>query len=117
MGLDKYAMITKETFEHEADCSPKDATDIHYWHKHADLHGWMADLYYTKGGSDWMFNGVTVCLNGSDLNKLEADIRAHSLPNMYGDSDDTTIDDDLKFIKAARKALSKGCTVLYTSSW
>jgi hypothetical protein len=51
------------------------------------------------------------------LNKLEADIRAQSLPNMYGDSDDTMIADDLKFITAARKALSKGCTVLYTSSW
>lgn len=117
MGLDMYAMTTKETFEHEADCTPEDATDIHYWRKHADLHGWMTDLYFAKGGKNRLFNGVTVSLNGNDLNKLEADIRAQSLPNMYGDSDETMIDDDLKFVKAARKALSEGCTVLYTSSW
>ena len=121
MGLDMYAMTTKEKFEHEADCVPEDATGIHYWHSHPDLHGWMADLYYEKGGADWMFNGVTVCLNADDLDVLEAHIRAQILPKttgfFFGESDETMMEDDLEFVKTARKAISEGYSVLYTSSW
>jgi hypothetical protein len=52
MGLDMYAFKTKEAIEIEVDFQVKEVEEIHYWRKHANLHGWMENLYETKGGKE-----------------------------------------------------------------
>ncbi|HWJ87620.1 MAG TPA: phosphoglycerate kinase [Pelagibacterium sp.] len=90
MGLDMYAHTTTEkpavAFGFKAD----DADRIHYWRKHPNLHGWMEDLYFQKGGTE-LFNCITLTLTTEDLDRLEADVRAGNLPPtagfFFGESD------------------------------
>ncbi len=121
MGLDMYAMISSESFDSEVDFKSKDALEIHYWRKHPNLHGWMEALYFEKGGEAQSFNCVALALTESDLDRLEADIRAGNLPPtegfFFGASDGSESDDDLAFIAKARKAIKDGFTVYYDSWW
>ena len=70
MGLDMYASTTTETLETEVDFKPEEANELHYWRKHPDLHGWMEELYYSKGGASDCFNCVTV--TGRTLSAVRA---------------------------------------------
>ena len=121
MGLDMYARITPETLLSHVDFEVENGVDIHYWRKHPNLHGWMEQLYYAKGGAAESFNCVSVALTADDLDQLEADIKASELPDtngfFFGESDGTETADDLAFIKKARQAIIAGCTVYYTSWW
>ena len=46
--------------------------EICYWRKHSDLHGWMRDLFYEKGGtSEHGFNHDCVILTKEDILKLK----------------------------------------------
>lgn len=120
MGLDMYAMVTTEKPECPVDFSVEDATVFHRWRKHPNLHGWMEELYFQKGGAE-VFNCKPLVLAAEDLDRLEADIRAGALPPtggfFFGASDGSEADDDLAFIAKARKALSEGMTVYYDSWW
>jgi hypothetical protein len=59
---------------------------------------------------------VTVALTASDLDRLEADVKAGKLPHtqsfFFGESDGTETEDDLAFIAKAREALAAGLTLL-----
>ena len=120
MGLDMYAYVTKEPFEGCVDFEVEEYTEIHYWRKHPNLHGWMQQLYYDKGGSQ-NFNSVNVELTDDDLDRLEDAIHMSELPPtrgfFFGQSDGSEIDDDLRFIQVARKAIKLGNTVFYSSWW
>lgn len=61
MGLDQYAYARKGD----------NKTQICYWRKHANLQGYMEDLYYAKGGEADTFNCVEVELNEQDLLNLK----------------------------------------------
>jgi hypothetical protein len=121
MGLDMVAMMINNTPESPVDFPADNATELHYWRKHPNLHGWMERLYYAKGGSAEEFNCVTLQLNLNDLNRLEADIQAQKLPNtegfFFGASDGSELEDDLAFIAKARDAIAQGKTVFYDSWW
>lgn len=121
MGLDMYAMITTEALPAAVDFKANGATELHYWRKHPNLHGWMRDLYYAKGGKAESFNLVPVALSLEDLDRLEAAIRDGSLPPtsgfFFGETDGTEAEDDLAFIAKAREAIAAGCTVYYDSWW
>ena len=121
MGLDMYAMTTPEALPGMVDFEVKDASELHYWRKHPNLHGWMETLYYEKGGSSDTFNCVAVTLTAADLDRLEADVKAGKLPHtqgfFFGASDGTESDDDLAFIAKAREALAAGLSVFYDSWW
>ena len=69
----------------------EEASELHYWRKHPNLHGWMQKLYYEKGGKDEIFNCVPVALTGQDLDRLEADVKDGELPLtagfFFGESD------------------------------
>ena len=121
MGLDMYAMTTMEAVPGMVDFEVRGASEMYYWRKHPNLHGWMEALYYEKGGSSDKFNCVTVALIASDLDRLEADLKAGKLPYtegfFFGASDGTETDDDLAFIVKAREALAAGMTVFYDSWW
>jgi len=100
----------------ESSCS-----EIKYWRKHPNLHGWMEKLYYQKGGQSDSFNGSTVELTLDDLYILEADINYSKLPDtvgfFFGKSDGSEREDDLQFIQDARRAIEEGDKVFYDSSW
>ena len=91
MGLDMFAYTTFEAIAGSVDFEAKDVTELHYWRKHPDLHGWMRLLYREKDGTDSEFNCVNVRLDAKDLDRLEADIREKRLPRtagpFFGESD------------------------------
>ncbi len=121
MGLDMYAFTTNEKPAAAVDFKVDEVSALHTWRKHPNLHGWMQDLYYAKGGRQEDFNCVPVILAADDLVRLEADIQARNLPDtagfFFGDSDGTEMEDDLAFIAKAREALAAGLTVYYDSWW
>jgi len=124
MGLDMYATAIKGKVNSEVDFDTnniQDYEELHYWRKHPNLHGWMQNLYYDKGGKDDSFNGSDVVLTESDLDSLEQDIIDGNLPNtsgfFFGQTDGSERDDDLEFVAKARKAIKEGKTVYYSSSW
>ena len=125
MGLDMYAYKTKAKPETETDFSTINFNEqeIHYWRKHPNLHGWMENLYYLKGGTADSFNCVNVEVDLDDLDQLEKHILEGKLPQtsgfFFGESslDSEEVKDDLEFIKDARRAISDGLTVFYTSWW
>ena len=123
MGLDMYALSTKAKPETEVDFSTKnfEQTELHYWRKHPNLHGWMQNLYDSKGGTSPDFNGDCVVLDNEDLDNLEQDIKDGNLPDtsgfFFGESNGDEDADDLEFIRKAREAINDGKTVYYTSWW
>jgi hypothetical protein len=121
MGLDMYAMITTEALPAPVDFKAKDAQELFYWRKHPNLHGWMRELYYAKGGTAQSFNLVPVSLSLEDLDELEVTIREGALPQtmgfFFGYSDGDEKEDDLYFIAKAREAIAAGYTVYYDSWW
>lgn len=103
------------------DFEVEEATELHYWRKHPNLHGWMERLYREKGGQDANFNCLNLQLTAEDLDRLETAIRDRTLPHtegfFFGVSDGSEVDDDLAFIAKARDALAAGLAVFYVSWW
>lgn len=136
MGLDMYAYVAtrqgqQQEFWDGAEMDTKSGeflnpnvpnpTEIAYWRKHPNLHGWMEQLYRSQGG-EGKFNGDELELTWEDLEQLEEDILEGRLPSttgfFFGDaSDDRYREQDLKFIKEARSYLFLGLRVFYNSSW
>jgi hypothetical protein len=122
MGLDMFAFETTEQLRRPVDFDdPGSLKELHYWRKHPNLHGWMQRLYLAKGGQDEDFNLSALALDSADLDRLEAVILANKLPKttgfFFGASDSSEREDDLVFIRKARKALASGKTVFYVASW
>lgn len=124
MGLDMYAFSTKAKPKTEVDFSTTNfqPEEVHYWRKHPNLHGWMHELYLSKGGDKHTdFNGDCVVLTESDLDELEDDIKDGSLPDtsgfFFGQTNGDEVQDDLDFVTKAREAITDGKTVYYTSWW
>ena len=95
--------------------------EIAYWRKHPNLHGWMQQLWESQGNSG-DFNGDELELTYDDLERLELDVIAGTLPGTSGfffgnDADDHYRKEDLEFIKNARAELFMGLKVFYNSSW
>jgi hypothetical protein len=121
MGLDMYAFTTAAEITAVDFKQPKSCTELFYWRKHPDLHGWMEALYRLKGGAQKDFNVSPVRLDLADLDALEAAIQGGKLPFtegfFFGESQPEDKLDDLDFIAKARAALAKGMKVFYTSWW
>ena len=132
LGLDMsvYAVsanqVREEDKDKEVDFAPyyeEDPTEIWYWRKHPNLHGWMENLYRRKGGTIEDFNGVPLKLTEHDLMRLEKEIKELTLPNtsgfFFGESsdDDDAVEQYLRFVAEARMQLSLGNMVYYNSSW
>ena len=140
MGLDMYAYVAaregqNRDYWEEGEWQDKgsDGTEwvskvtkpieIAYWRKHPNLHGWMYNLWVSKGNSG-EFNGDELELTWEDIDQLEADIKRGQLKKVgatgffWGDpSDDYYYEDDLKFIAEARSQIFLGLRVFYNSSW
>lgn len=125
MGLDMFAWSVSErdavgVFEIAKDCERE---ELHYWRKHHDLHGWMENLYRTKGGTEQSFNCIPVKLTEEDLDKLQTDLLMENLPHTEGfffgnnPPDLESLREDLKFIQKCRDAMKDGKVVYYDSWW
>jgi hypothetical protein len=101
--------------EIQSNCS-----EIQYWRKHPNLHGWMESLYREKGG-DGDFNCNPVELTSEDLDRLEEDIRNGGLPYtsgfFFGESRGDEEATDLAFVANARQVIAEGDRVFYDSWW
>jgi len=128
MGLDMYVVsVPADAYEAEVDFRVEtevERNELHYWRKHNALHGWMEQLYRSKGGQEESFNCVSVNLNMIDILDLEKAVISRALPKTEGfffgfDSsfDDERREDDLKFIEAAKHELQDGRKIYYTSWW
>lgn len=142
MGLDMYAYVAtragqqndfyesaefdqnSKEFVNKAVSKPQ---ELAYWRKHPNLHGWMERLWEHKGkpgtgNTDATFNGIELELTYEDLEVLELDVIAGTLPGTSGfffgeDADEYYQEQDLEFIKNARAELFMGLKVFYNSSW
>jgi hypothetical protein len=131
MGLDMYAYRVVNPDEPspihligESDYMPFEGAQVEelfYWRKHPNLHGWMEELYYKKGGREQPFNCVNVVLTKEDIDNLEKDIKARKLPEtagfFFGQSSEEDDEKDLEFVELAKKELESGNVVYYTSWW
>lgn len=121
MGLDQsaYVLLPEEAGTSQTS-SDAWGLEIFRWRKHPNLHGWMEALYRAKGGTG-EFNCMAVRLELSDLEALEADVRADRLPHttgfFFGRSRPEEKDDDLLFIRLAREAIAAGRVLFYTADW
>jgi hypothetical protein len=118
MGLDMYAYVAAKA-EQEID-----SRELAYWRKHPHLHGWMEQLWQSRGnlGAVDVFNGVELELFREDIDRLEQDIQAEILPETRGfffgdDASEYYRLQDLEFVKTARAELFLGLRVFYNSSW
>ena len=120
MGLDQYAFIRDPNVVAQPETTAEPADDLHvfYWRKHADLEGWMANLYYEKGGTD-EFNCQEVELTLEDIDRLSNDHSA--LPTtsgfFFGTSRPEHIAETQNFISMAKDLLNQGHKLFYTSWW
>jgi len=131
MGLDMFAYRTKVQLSKPVDFqdevymsdenNEKTHSEIMYWRKHPNLHGWMEKLYYEKEGKEDSFNCAPVELTSEDLDLLEKDILEDRLPHtdgfFFGSSDSAPNPKDLEFVKLAREAIKEGDKVFYDSWW
>jgi len=133
MGLDQYMYVATKAGAHEDyygdynkhggdNTTVTPPREIAYYRKHPNLHGWMEQLYRSKGGAEETFNGIELELIWEDIELLEKDILNDKLPNtrgfFFGDpSDDYYRQQDLEFVKNARAELFVGLKVFYNSSW
>jgi hypothetical protein len=109
---------TTREFENKTVTKPR---EIAYWRKHPNLHGWMRERWESRGNSG-DFNGDELELTYEDLEILELDVIAGTLPGTTGfffgnDADEHYREQDLEFIKNARAELFMGLKVFYNSSW
>lgn len=125
MGLDMFAYRTsvEPASSTDFEVSDENISQIHYWRKHPNLHGWMESLYYEKGGKSDCFNCVNVQLTQEDLQRLEEDIKNGELPQTQGfffgqsQQDVEEVNEDLQFVEDARQAIKNGDHVFYSSWW
>ena len=127
MGLDQwcYACDSNAIPDIRVDFQiPDDAEEIAYWRKHPNIHGWMDDLYRSRGGSDPNFNTSTVELTIDDLEQLQQDIINRKLPHTAGfffGKSDGSVDErkyDLDFVsRAIRLIIDQDKRIFYTSWW
>jgi hypothetical protein len=124
MGLDMYSKRVKiegviDDLSYDADQVIDE--DFFYWRKNRHLQNWMTNLYLDKGGKE-EFNCVPVRLADEDLVRLAHDIILSNLDGSSGfffgegDYDQDRREEDLDFVKAARKVIAEGDAVYY-SAW
>ncbi|HIB21730.1 MAG TPA: hypothetical protein EYO32_09515 [Rhodospirillales bacterium] len=111
MGLDQYAFARKDG----------EQINIAQWRKHADLEGWMADVYQARNPSksDHEFNCVELKLFAGDLERLEAEHSnlEQAMGFFWGDSREEDVADTQEFIDKAKSLMEDGWEIIYTSWW
>jgi hypothetical protein len=119
MGLDMYAFAVPQGTEPEGNDKK---VELAYWRKFNALHGWMEDMYRTRGGSE-TFNCIPLQLTPADLDELELAIQEDTLRPREGFffGNQEIYPEDIRdlgvFIADAREQLAEGMDVYYDSWW
>jgi len=108
MGLDQYAFARRG----------EEKLDIAWWRKHANLEGWMANLYEKRGGTD-TFNCVELRLFEDDIFALEQQYRnfTQAAGFFWGESCEDDDEVTKEFIEEAKSFIENGWEIIYTSWW
>lgn len=128
MGLDMYAYTCpqEQVGNKQVDFDVSFLKDLNrefaYWRKFNNLHRWMADLYFKKGGKNESFNCDTVRLMPEDLDRLwaEAETLKPASGFFWGDEDEMTpeaVEEVRSFVTKAREEIADGRAVIYDSWW
>jgi hypothetical protein len=121
MGLDMFACVTDEQIPAVDFEKPSAWSELYYWRKHPNIHGWMEQLYRAKGGRCEEFNVAPVRLDEADLEALEQAVNNDTLPEtagfFFGVSEPEEKQGDLEFIRLAREAIRHGQRVFYYAWW
>ena len=130
MGLDMYAssVAAADAGDNVVDLETNYGTDnevekteLFYWRKFNALHGWMEQLYRTKGGAKESFNCTTVRLTNEDLDRLEREASTLQPVEGFFFGEQTIYPEHLEnltdFIYKARAALANKQAVYYDSWW
>lgn len=134
MGLDMYAFTVDASAigDQQVDITLRNIegnvliarTELAYWRKFNNLHGWMHTLYNEKGGADPRFNCNNVRLMPEDLDRLEKLAEDKGLEPVEGfffgsqqDMNDDDMESVLHFVFEAREAIAQGKAVFYDSWW
>lgn len=130
MGLDQYAFVKMKQTKQEQlrdylTGKVNDLVRITYWRKHNALHGWMADLYESRGNEN-EFNCELLQLFEEDILKLKEDIAKGNLKErsgfFFGSTDymsdylnTSYYETDCQFIEEALMHLKDGDEVFYSA--
>lgn len=114
MGLDMYAYYVEPNSDEQH--------EFRYWRNFRQLHGWMEQLYRSRGGQD-SFNCIQLELKKEDLIQLEKDVKSKNMPDSHGyfwGNSEWTLDDEyeiIDFIYKCEGHFDKGNKVIYDSWW
>lgn len=117
MGLDMYAYAVEQGKELDLEQPP-----FKYWRKNNALHGWMQELYESKGGSE-VFNCVPLQLEAADLTLLRSQIELNQLKPVEGfffgeqNYSESQKLNDLQFVESALELISNGFDIYYNCWW
>lgn len=117
MGLDMYAYSVDKGKLGEVE-----PTELFYWRKFNALHGWMEDLYVTRGGTE-SFNCIPLKLEINDLNSLLEDAKNNKLVGREGffwgspEVDEEDLSTVAVFVAKAKDEIGAGRDVYYDSWW
>jgi hypothetical protein len=108
MGLDQHAFARKG----------EENIEISYWRKHANLQGWMENLYTERGGKE-SFNCIDLRLFEEDLTSLERehDSLDTAVGFFWGETRQYEVDETTEFISRAKVLMAQGYEIIYTSWW
>jgi hypothetical protein len=122
MGLDQYANYRIP--EDSVECN----TEMFRWRKHQPLQNWMENIWWkkkeTKTEGDKFIDGLDGRYDdGDSFNCVEVEVTSDDLDNLecdiseINDGDDYYLEQDRKFIVDARKKISEGYEIYYSSWW
>jgi hypothetical protein len=118
MGLSIYISVCSSKPQIEVDFESEDCIDdetLFYWRNDYNLQLHMEVLYFLKGGKADSFNNVNIELNLEDLEVLEEHILFSDLE--INSEDDNGSDEYYNFFEMARKLISEGKYIYYSSAW
>jgi hypothetical protein len=106
MGLDQHAFARKGD----------ENIEIMYWRKHADLQGWMGDLWTSRGNTEDL-NCKDLALSLDDITALEVEHRSlvTAVGFFWGQSSGHNVESTQDFINEAKERLVDGYEIIYTS--
>jgi hypothetical protein len=136
MGLDMYAYVANKAnqrseyyegavwddhLKHFTNPVISQPRELAYWRKHPSLHGYMYNLWVSKGNTG-EFNGDELELTWEDIDDLERAVIHGKLPFTEGfffgkPADNVYFTEDLKFCTDAKAEIFLGFKVFYNSSW
>lgn len=104
----------------------KSETEIGYWRKHADLHGYMEDLYIERGGTE-EFNCVKLPLSKEDCEEIIAFARErleenedeveHTTGFFFGQTQKEDWEETIKIFENVLNTVNFDTEEIYYDSW